>query len=70
MRLQKLKCREKNVNFQTKSPKKYRTVSNDVTHVIGFQKKMRREKKLKTLEEFFKINNIKMQIQKAQRIQR
>lgn len=31
---------------------------------------MRREKKLKALGEFFKINNIKMQIQKAQRIQR
>lgn len=46
MRLQKLKCREKNVKFQTKSPKKYRTVSNDVTHVIGFKKK-REEKRIK-----------------------
>lgn len=70
MRLQKLKCREKNVKFLTKSPKKYKTISNDVAHKIGFRKKMRREKKLKALGGFFKINNIKMQIQKAQRIQR
>lgn len=48
MRLQKLKCREKNVKFQTKSPKKYKTISNDVAHKIRFRKKNEKRKEIKS----------------------